>query len=145
MSLKTIFPSATLNDPAQPNEIDKVERALGIKFPSALRELYLECDGFREPTGNAKYLLSLTNDDFIGSLVETTRSLWANREYWKPVGIDPTDFIFFGYSSADEVWGIRIEAPHDVIEYHHGQGDELTRLNEDVFKIFRDDFQKYDD
>jgi len=145
MSLKATIPNAILGDPAQPDEIDRAECALGVRFPSILRELYLACDGFREPKGNAKYLLSLADEDFIGSLIETTRSLWADREYWKPTGIDPTDFIFFGYSSADEVWGIRIDAPHEVIEYHHNQEDEVTRLGEDVFEVFRNDFQKYDD
>ncbi len=134
-----------MGSPAQTDEIERAEIDLGVSFPNALRELYLECDGFREPKGNAKYLLSLANEDFIGSLIETTRSLWANHEYWKRTEVDPTDFIFFGYSSADEVWGIRIDAPHDVIEYHHGQEDEVTYLGPDVIKVFRNDFQKYGD
>lgn len=145
MSLKATIPDAIMGNPAQPDEIEKAESVLGIRFPDALREVYLECDGFREPKGNAKYLLSLANEDFIGSLIETTRSFWADREYWRQTEIDPTDFIFFGYSSADGVWGIRIDAPHDVIEYHHNQEDEVARLGQDVLKVFQNDFQKYDD
>lgn len=145
MSLKAIIPNARQADPASCDEVHEVERQLGIKLPRALRELYLECDGFREPKGNAKYLLSLTNDDFIGSLFETTRSQWANDEYWRPTGIDPTEFIFFGYSSADEVWGIRIKAPNDIIEYHHNQEGDVIRLGKDVIDVFRNDFLKYED
>lgn len=144
MSLKATFPNAKFGNPALPDEIIEVEHSLGIEFPSTLRELYLECDGFREPLGNAKYLLSLTSEDFIGSLVGVTRSFWADREYWKSAGIEPREFIFFGFTSADEVWGIRVNAPHDVIEYHHGQEELLTQLGEDLLEIFRNDFQKYE-
>ncbi len=144
MSLKATFPNAKFGDPALPDEIFEVERSLGIAFPRTLRELYLECDGFREPIGNAKYLLSLTSEDFIGSLFAVTRSLWADREYWKSAGIDLTEFIFFGFTSADEIWGIRVSAPHDVIEYHHNQDEQLTHLGGDLLEIFRNDFQKYE-
>ncbi len=73
MSLRAAFPNSHMSDPASSEAIDKVEEKLGVKFPPALRALYLECDGFREPKGNVKYLLSLTNDDFIGSLIKTTQ------------------------------------------------------------------------
>lgn len=145
MSLRAAFPNSHLSDPASSEAIDKVEEKLGVKFPPALRALYLECDGFREPKGNAKYLLSLTNDDFIGSLIKTTQMLWTDKAYWKPTGTDPLMYVFFGYSSGDEVWGIKIQAPHEVIEYHHNQEDELTHLGSDIIDIYKCDFQKYED
>lgn len=49
---------------------------LGVTLPSKLRKLYLECDGFREDRGNAKYLFSLLDEGNVGSLVTITRHFW---------------------------------------------------------------------
>lgn len=145
MSVKATIPNARTSEPATMNEIREAETLLGVNFPEPLRDLYLECDGFREPKGNAKYLLSLTEEDFIGSLVNTARWLWSDEEYWRSTAVNPAEFIFFGYSSADEIWGIRFEAPHKVIQYHRSQGDEVTNLDEDILGVYRSDFQKYED
>ena len=82
--------------------------------------LYLECDGFREDKGNAKYLFSLTHEDFIGSLVSITKFLWTEAKM-------PSlkSFVFFGSSGGDEFWGISIERPTEIITYHQNMGDEL--------------------
>ena len=143
MSVRDAFPNATLPEPASLDEICEVESQLQVKFPQSLKDLYLECDGFREPKGNSQNLLSLRKG--TSSLFETTRFLWAGEEYWRPTGIDPTEYIFFGSSSASEFWGIRIDPPHDVIGYHHNQEDELDRLGQDVLEVFRNDFEKYED
>lgn len=145
MSLRVAFPKEMLSEPASSKAINEAEELLGVKFPPTLRALYRECDGFREPKGNSKYLLSLTNDDFIGSLLKITQSNWADRLYWEPTGTDPHQYVFFGFSSGGEIWGIRIAAPHDVIEYHHNQEDEVTYLGSDIIEIFRNDFRKYED
>ena len=68
--------------------------ALGIGLPDQLRVLYLECNGFREDRGNAKYLFSLTDDGFIGSLVGITKFLWAEVKH-----PNLKSFVFFGSSS----------------------------------------------
>ena len=101
-SLREFFPNGRFSPAATEGEIASVERELGVRLPEQLRRLYLECDGFREDRGNAKYLLSLTDDDFIGSLLKLTQLWWAEP----PPNLDFRPYIFFGSSSGDESWGI---------------------------------------
>jgi hypothetical protein len=119
MNLRDVFPNARFSPPATEQRIAEVESALGVKLPEELREFYLECDGFREDRGNAKYLLSLIEEDYIGSLVTITKFLW--QEFTVP---NLRHFVFFGSSSGDECWGIRWRSPHEVIAYHHHMGDD---------------------
>lgn len=76
--LNYLFPHGRFSPPATEDQIVAVETDLGLVLPRQLRDLYLECDGFREDRGNTKYLLSLTDDDVIGSLVKTTRFWWED-------------------------------------------------------------------
>lgn len=100
--LKAAFPNGQFAPPATEQQVGAVESALGVRFPEQLRALYLECNGFREDRGNAKYLLSLTDEDFIGSLITLTRFHWTEvKEYWPQLDLSP--YIFFGSSSGDEM------------------------------------------
>jgi len=99
--LRTPFPNGRFSPPATEAAIVDAESQLGVQLPSQLRALYLICDGFREDKGNAKYLFSLTDEDFIGSLVSITKHMWAE---WKTPDLRP--FLFFGSSSGDDCWGI---------------------------------------
>src|SRR4051812_40679321 len=74
--LRQVFPNGRFSPPATESEVAAAETVLGLRLPEQLRRLYFECDGFREDRGNAKYLLSLTEQDFIGSLVSTTKFMW---------------------------------------------------------------------
>jgi hypothetical protein len=65
--LRELFPNGRFSAAATEVQIESVEADLGVRLPEQLRRLYFECDGFREDRGNAKYLLSLTEEDFIGS------------------------------------------------------------------------------
>lgn len=71
--LRQVIPNGRFSAPATQSEVAAAEAVLGLRLPEQLRRLCFECDGFREDRGNAKYLLSLTEEDFIGSLVSTTK------------------------------------------------------------------------
>ena len=60
--LRVLFPNGRFSPAATETQIASVEAELGVRLPEQLRRLYLECDGFREDRGNAKYLLSLTEE-----------------------------------------------------------------------------------
>lgn len=115
-----------------------VEAELGTRLPEQLRSLYFECDGFREETGNAKYLLSLRDEDFIGSLLSITRFMWS--EFERP---DLKSYIFFGSSSGDEAWGISTRVQSQIIAYHHHMEEEFQVVGSDIIAVFKVDYARY--
>ena len=72
MNLRDVFPNARFSPPATAEMTAGVESTLGVKLPKGLRQFYLECDGFREERGNAKYLFSPVEENYIGSLLTMT-------------------------------------------------------------------------
>jgi hypothetical protein len=136
--LKRLFPKARFFPPATEDTIAAAEATLGVSFPVELRSCYLECDGFREDKGNAKYLFSLFEEDFIGSVVTTTRFLWTG------VAADLKSFVFFGSSCADYYWGIDVRRPMVVIAYHHHMGDKYEVVGSSIVDVWRADYAFYD-
>ncbi|MCA0870711.1 SMI1/KNR4 family protein [Seohaeicola saemankumensis] len=145
MRLKEAFPNGRFVEPASRETIRQTEAKLGVTLPEALVALYLETDGFREPLGNAKYLLSLEKEDKIGSLISTTRFWWNEWPDLMPDAPDLRPYVFFGSSSSDEAWGIRCEAPHNIIAYHHSMGSEFEEVGRDIVQLYLDDIQTYED
>src|SRR5262245_6201312 len=139
MSPRELFPNGRFALPATDDQIAAVERELGVRFPDQLRRLYLDCDGFREDRGNAKYLLSLTDDDFIGSLLKMTRFWWEKS----PPKLDFHTYVFFGSSSGDESWGIDCRDGTTIIAYHHHMEDEYEVIGRDILDVWRADYGKY--
>jgi hypothetical protein len=137
MKLREAFPNGRFGSPVTAAYIQQAEALLRIKLPAPLREAYLECDGFREPLGNAKYLLSLLEEDFIGSLVTITKFYW--QDYWDLTGMDLRPFVFFGSSSCDHAWGMRIGAPHSIIAYHHSMEDSFEEAGEGLIEVYLKD------
>ena len=143
MLLRTLFPDGRFSRPATPLEIAEAERTIGARLPEQLRSLYMECDGFREPRGNAKYLFSLSEEDGTGSLASANR-FW-HHEFPKIATFCPdfSRFIFFGSSSADENWAIDQDGLN-VIAYHHSMGDEFEVVCTEITQAFLNDFEQYD-
>ncbi|MGL4234879.1 SMI1/KNR4 family protein [Tabrizicola sp.] len=143
MLLRTFFPDGRFSRPATAQEIDGAERTIGAKLPEQLRRLYLECDGFREPRGNAEYLLSLSEVDTTGSLTRTN-AFW-HHEFPRITTYCPDfrGFIFFGMSSGDESWAIDQDGLN-VIAYHHSMGDEYEVVGHDITQVYLHDFELYD-
>ncbi|OYW41850.1 MAG: hypothetical protein B7Z10_08750 [Rhodobacterales bacterium 32-66-7] len=142
MLLKTHFPGGRFSSPATELEIEQAEREIGVRLPDQLRQLYLECNGFREPRGHAQYLFSLTEEDGIGSLVRTT-AFWRH-EFPKvyPSSPDFGQFIFFGSSCADEAWAID-NNDTSVIAYHHWMAEEFEVKGTDIVQVLLHDFELY--
>lgn len=140
MKLRELFPDGHFSAPTSEDLISEVEMALSVKFPNQLREILLECDGFRESIGNAKYLLSLTDDDFIGSILSTTKLMWSEETI-----ADLKPFIFFGSSCGDETWGIRINKPYDIIAYHFSMEGEYEQVGSDILSVFKADYKIYEE
>ena len=144
MSLKDAFPGGQFRDPASRVTIQNVEAKLGVKFPEALVSVYLECDGFNEPQGNATYLRPLDLHDATWSLVSTTKFWW---EEWPKIMQNPPDlkpYVFFGNSSGDEAWGIRCEPPYDIVAYHHHMGHEIEEVGQDILELYLADIKLYE-
>ena len=140
--LKKFFPHGTFSPAATNDQIAAVELALGVKFPEQLRNLYLQCDGFREDKGNAKYLFSLTEEDFIGSLKSMTEFCRSEfKEIWPT--LDLTPFIFFGSSSGDEMWGIRWREGKEVIALHHQMEGTYEVVDSDILSVYEADYSRY--
>jgi SMI1 / KNR4 family (SUKH-1) len=139
MSLRDLFPLGRFSSPATEATIVSVEEQLGTRLPEQLRRLYFECDGFREDKGNAKYLLSLRDEDFIGSLLSTTKFMWS--EFERP---DLKSFVFFGFSSGDEAWGISTRVPGQIIAYHHHMEDEYQAVGSDIIAVFEAEYRRYE-
>jgi len=140
--LRELFPSGRFSAPASAAQIADVEEQLGIKLPLQLKELYVECDGFREDRGNAKYLLSLTEEDQIGSLLGMTRFWWSE---WKDRLPKLGDYVFFGSSSGDESWGINWKREGEIIAYHHDMENDVEILGDTIVEMYLADYAKYDD
>lgn len=138
--LRELFPSGRFANPASEHDIQRVEQELEVILPKSLSELLLESNGFRESTGNAKYLFSLTDEDRIGSILSVTKFMWSDE-----VPADLSSFVFFGSSSCDDTWGIGIHAPHNVIAYHYSMGDTYEEVGTDILSVYEEDFNRYDE
>ena len=140
--LREIFPQGRFASPATNEAISSAEAALGVRFPAQLRALYLECDGFREDRGNAKYLLSLTEEDFIGSLISTTRFHWEEiGTFWPQLDLRP--YIFFGFSCGDEAWGISWRRPDQIIAFHHHMEGDFEVAGASIVEVYKADYARY--
>lgn len=140
--IKQLFPQGSYWPAATDDQILSVEQELGVKFPDQLRTLYQQCDGFREDKGNAKYLLSLVEEDYIGSLKSITKFCWSEfKEVWPNLDLSP--FIFFGSSSGDEVWGIRWRDGREIIAFHHNMEGEYEVVGTNILDVYKEDYSKY--
>lgn len=140
MNLRNMFPNARYSSPATERLIAEAQRALGVTLPEELRNFYLQCDGFREDRGNAKYLFSLLDEDTIGSLVTIT------RYFWQQVSVpDLSAFVFFGSSGGGEFWGISLQKPLEIIAYHHNMEDQFEVVGSRIQDVWESDYALYDE
>lgn len=138
-NLKDVFPGANFKHPAKEEDILEAERILGVLIPERLKALYSESDGFREEKGNAKYLLSVLDEDSIGSLVSITKHIWGEL----PIP-EFKNYIFFGSSVADCIWGMNISKQSEIIAYHHSMEDDFEFAGGDVIDIYIQDYSIYE-
>jgi SMI1 / KNR4 family (SUKH-1) len=141
-ALKQLFPEGKFGPPASEESIIAAENELGVRLPEVLRSLYRECDGFREPLGNCKYLLSLLDEDSIGSVVSMTKFYWTELPIIaEGVCPDLKPFIFFGTSHVN--WAIRIKQPHLLIAYHYHMLDRFEVVGYDILQLYQDEHVRF--
>lgn len=143
-ALREAFPDGRFNPGADFEAIAKVEESLGVALPLALKTLYLESDGFREPRGNSLYLMPLHE------LPKNNQFMWAELAASAPEAPSPDfrSFVFFGSSSGGHWWGIRHEPPHDIIVWHHHMLDEefdYEAVGATILEVYLNDFAIYDE
>ena len=142
--LREVFPTGRFGAPAGEGEIAAVEAQLEVRVPEPLRRLYRQCDGFREDRGNAKYLLSLTEEDTIGSLLTQTRFYWREWPVHQPT-LDLRPFLLFGFSSGDEIWGIDWRTGERIIAYHPQMGAVYETVGSDILAVYQADYALYNE
>lgn len=138
--LKDRFPGFRYRSPASEAAIAKVEKTLRFRFPNQLRAMYLETDGFRENIGNSKYLLSLSDEDGIGSLVGVTRGHWGGIFGFSQKKF--RSYVFFGVSGANYAWGINASGT-EIIRYHHHMEGEYEVVGESIIEVYERDLASY--
>ena len=52
------------------------------------------------------------------------------------------DYIFFGYSSANEVWGINLDNIQ-IISYHHNMGEKFLPIGNTILNVYKADYEMY--
>jgi hypothetical protein len=119
------FEGFDLGPPCAPEDLARAERELGHPLPAVLRELYLSFDGFLGPTAAAFfYPLLRRDDDASESLVSFTRFLRHEDDFpgfWRQA-------VAFGDDGCGSHWGMRLDSPGEVFEWHPGQGEEYTAV-----------------
>lgn len=123
--------------PATVEQVSAVERGLRVAFPRWLRELYLACDGFNGPTG-VGYFFPLTGEGSVAN-----QNLFLRAQEWAPPWLDRA--VLFGTGAAGGsitvFWGA---LGGDLIEWCIGDGHEYTRLDGDVFDLWRREQAQWD-
>jgi hypothetical protein len=140
LSIKATFPNGHFRAPATSDEFAKAETELKANIPQILRDFYSETNGFREPIGNAAYLLPLLGDH---SMVSLTKFFWNELPNINPRTPDFSEFIFFGNTSGAENWAIRVAPPHQAICYHHHMEDKFELAESDLLQLFSRDQEMY--
>jgi SMI1 / KNR4 family (SUKH-1) len=109
--------------PCAPEDIARAEQELGHPLPAVLRELYLSFDGFPGPTGAGFFSPLLPGDDPNSvSLVGFTLSL-RGEDYF-PRFLQRA--VVFGGDGCGSNWGILIESPDEIFEWHPEDGEEYS-------------------
>jgi hypothetical protein len=131
--IREVFPNARCSPPASAAAITEAGVALKLEIPDVLRQLYHECNGFREDRGNAEYLLPLSD------LVELSTMLWL--EFDQP---DLKPFLFYGSTSGGKMWGVNWGRPGEIIAFHHNMEGRYEIAGADILSIWAQDYKRYE-
>jgi hypothetical protein len=132
MRAKKFFP------PADPAEIDDVEKKLGVQFPGWLRQIYLAADGFLGPTG-VRYLYRLRGGDGVLDFNKFLRQEW-NEATWLSKAIV---FADNGVGGTLTVHWAALNGK--LIEWCYGDDSEYQVLDVDIFDVWAREQSKWDE
>jgi hypothetical protein len=124
--------------PCSPEQIEEASRKLALRFPDALRSLYLAFDGLRGPT-NAAFLWSLAK--------VVDQNLFVREEEWAPSWLRRV--IIFGDDGIGGTIGIQwaIDPDHtdQIIEWCLGSLSDRPIGGSTVFEVWRREQERYDE
>jgi hypothetical protein len=124
--------------PADPAEVDQVERELGVPFPDWLRRIYLASDGFVGPSG-VRYLYRLKERNGVSDFNLFLRQEWTDATWLK-------DAIVFGDNglggSSTVQWGT---LNGRLVEWCLGDGPEYQLLDVDIFGLWEREQRTWDE
>jgi hypothetical protein len=119
--------------PVSPEEIDEAGWTLGHTLPAVLVELDSAFDGFEGPTATSFFDPLIRPRPFSGStLVEQT--LWLRSEDYFPEFFRRA--VAFGDYGCGSCWGIRLDAPGEVFEWHPSDGEADRVIGDDLSAVW---------
>lgn len=119
------FEGSDFGPPCSPDDLERAEHELGHPLPPVLRELYLSFDGFLGPTAAVFFSPLFERDDSAGdSLVGFT--LFLRGEDYFPRFLQRA--VIFGGDGCGSNWGMLIDLPGVVFEWHPEQGEDYSVL-----------------
>jgi hypothetical protein len=140
--LRGAFAGYDFGPPISPEEIDEAEWTLGHALPAVLRDLYSAFDGFQGPTAtNFFYPLIRPRPSSGPTLVEQT--LWLRSEDYFPEFFRRS--VAFGDYGCGSYWGIRLDAPDEVFEWHPSDGEAYQVIGNDPLTVWLEAKRGYDE
>jgi hypothetical protein len=115
--------------PADPSDVERVGRELGVQFPDWLRRIYLASDGFIGPTG-VRYLYRLRERNGVLDFTTFLRQEWADARWLKHAIV----FGDNGLGGSSTIQWATLNG--QLIEWCYGDGPEYQLLDVDVFGLW---------
>jgi hypothetical protein len=123
LEVRRNFEGFDFGPPCTPEDLAKAEHELGHPLPAVLRQLYLSFDGFLGPTAAVFFSPLLRRDNPTSeSLVSFT--LFLRGEDYFPEFLQES--VVFGSDGCGSNWGMRLDSPDEVFEWHPEQGEEYV-------------------
>jgi hypothetical protein len=123
--------------PADPKNVEDVERELGVRFPGWLRQIYEATDGFVGPTG-VRYLYRLNDHDGVLDFNQFLRQEWYEAIWLKRAIV----FADNGIGGSLTVhWAV---LDGRLIQWCYGDGIEYQVLEIDIFGVWAREQRRWD-
>jgi hypothetical protein len=134
-SIYAVMEVSSHEPPADIAVLEQAERRLGVVFPDWLRVFYLNCNGFRGPTG-VRYLYPLDGPDGVLSFTEFVRMEWGFP--WLQRAIVFSDN---GLGGSTTVHWAALDGK--LIEWCYGDDGEYTVLDFDLLVLWAREQQRW--
>ncbi|MFC1853485.1 SMI1/KNR4 family protein [candidate division CSSED10-310 bacterium] len=127
------LPREYLKAPCSQDEMNKAEEELRFSLPPVLKEIYNHYNGIVGPY-RTYFLFPLGVNE-----IDKEYSLVSWNLFWQPDGNAIPDwiseFVAYGFSSAQETWAMRRTEPYDIIVYYLPDSDEFKQFKGDLVDL----------